>query len=416
MKLPTFDDLVLLPESEALQRHFDGRDWRVLRGVLPFALVISLIGVASTLDEGKPLAFILYLLDLAATVAVFGSRKEPWFEKHYRQIQTAYLLLQDLAWSPVSFGVHRGAGTMGLLPWFFLALRLRPADALLLYGGYWVLSSLPLAALGMGGPTDFSPGRTAAAVVLLACNLAWTRRQKKRFLAEWRREHPRARERLRMREEIETARRVQLSMLPQSPPAVEWLELAAASLPATEVGGDYYDYFPLGPSRMALVIGDVAGHGLASGLLLSGVRSCLYILEDELASPVRVLEQLSPMVRRTTDRRMYVTLLEAVLDREAGTGEHAAPALGTFLDARYEAETRPLSSGDVLVLYTDGLTEARDDAGQEYGRERLVRALDRAGKGAHAPEIREAVLSDLGLFRGNAEPEDDITLVVVRVR
>ena len=437
MKLPTFDDLVLLPESEALQRHFDGRDWRVLRGVLPFALVISLIGVASTLDEGKPLAFILYLLDLAATVAVFGSRKEPWFEKHYRQIQTAYLLLQDLAWSPVSFGVHRGAGTMGLLPWFFLALRLRPADALLLYGGYWVLSSLPLAALGMGGPTDFSPGRTAAAVVLLACNLAWTRRQKKRFLAEWRREHPRARERLRMREEIETARRVQLSMLPQSPPAVEWLELAAASLPATEVGGDYYDYFPLGPSRMALVIGDVAGHGLASGLLLSGVRSCLYILEDELASPVRVLEQLSPMVRRTTDRRMYVTLLEAVLDREAGTLAVAsaghppllrrgsegwedvgkgAPALGTFLDARYEAETRPLSSGDVLVLYTDGLTEARDDAGQEYGRERLVRALDRAGKGAHAPEIREAVLSDLGLFRGNAEPEDDITLVVVRVR
>src|SRR5436305_10654530 len=78
----------------------------------------------------------------------------------------------------------------------------------------------------MGGPTDFSPGRTAAAVVLLACNLAWTRRQKKRFLAELRREHPRARERLRMREEIETARRVQLSMLPQSPPAVEWLELA----------------------------------------------------------------------------------------------------------------------------------------------------------------------------------------------
>jgi sigma-B regulation protein RsbU (phosphoserine phosphatase) len=188
---------------------------------------------------------------------------------------------------------------------------------------------------------------------------------------------------------------------------------------------------------VALVIGDVAGHGLASGLLLSGVRSCLYILEDDLASPVRVLEQLSPMVRRTTDRRMYVTLLEAVLDREAGTLTVAcaghppllrrgsegwedvgkgAPALGTFLDARYEAETRPLSSGDVLVLYTDGLTEARDDAGREYGRDHLVRALDRAGKGARAQEIREAVLSDLGLFRGGAETEDDITLVVVVVR
>ena len=234
----------------------------------------------------------------------------------------------------------------------------------------------------------------------------------------------------------DTARRVQISMLPQAPPALEWLEFAAASLPATEVGGDYYDYFRLAPSQVALVIGDVAGHGLASGLVLSGVRSCLYILEDQLASPARVLERLSPMVRRTTDRRMYVTLLEAVLDREAATLTVAsaghppllrrgsdgwedvgkgAPPLGTFQDAHYEAETRPLSAGDILVLYTDGLLKARDKAGREYGRERLVRALDLAGQGARAAEIREAALSDLALFRGGAETEDDMTLVVVRV-
>ncbi|HEX4966626.1 MAG TPA: PP2C family protein-serine/threonine phosphatase [Thermoanaerobaculia bacterium] len=436
MKIPSLDDLLLLPESEALQRYLDGRNWRILRGTLAIALLVSLFGVAGTLDEGKPLAFSLYLLDLAATIALFASRKEPWFERHFLRLQTAYLLLQNLAWSPLILGVHRGPQMAGLLPWVFLMLRLRFADALLLYGVYWALSSLPLAALGIGVQTRFDGGRTAGAVVLLAFCLIWTRVAKKRFLTQWRRDHHRARERLRMQEEIETARRVQLSMLPQSPPVVEWLELAAASLPATQVGGNYYDYFRLAPSQVALVVGDVAGHGLASGLLLSGVRSCLYILEDQLASPARVLEQLSPMVRRTTDRQMYVTLLAAVLDHEAGSfavasaghppllwrgpagwedlGRPASP-LGTVEDAHYEVETRPSSHGDVLVLYTEGLIKARDAAGRDYGRDRLVRALDRAGKGARAAEIREAVLSDLSLFRGGAETEDDITLVVARV-
>ncbi|HEV7508113.1 MAG TPA: PP2C family protein-serine/threonine phosphatase [Thermoanaerobaculia bacterium] len=436
MKLSTFDDLVLLPESEALPRHFAGRNWRVLRGVLFISLLISLFGLAHTLDQGKPVAFILFLVDFAATVALFGSRKEPWFELHYQRLQTAYLFLQNFAWSPGTFGVRQGAEMAGLLPWFFLSLRVSPADAILLYGGYWVVTCLPLGTLGIGTRTEFAAGPTAFVVCALVLSFVWTRIAKKRFLEKWRREHHRARERLRMREEIDTARRVQMSMLPQKPPAVEWLEFAAASLPATEVGGDYYDYFRLAPSQVALVIGDVAGHGLASGLLLSGVRSCLYILEDQLASPALVLERLSPMVRRTTDRRMYVTLLEAVLDREAATLTVAsaghppllwrgsdgwedvgkgAPPLGTFQDAHYEAETRPLSPGDILVLYTDGLLKLRDDAGREYGRDRLVRALDRAGKGARASEIREAALSDLALFRGGAETEDDMTLVVVRV-
>ncbi len=436
MKILAFDDLVLLDEGEALQRHFAGRNWRTLRGILVIALLVSGFGLAHTLDQGKPVAFVLYLVDFVATVSLFGSRKEPWFEKHYQRLQTAYLFLQDFAWSPGTFGIHHGVEMAGLLPWFFLSLRLAPADALLLYGGYWAVSCLPLAALGIGSRTAFAVGPSVFALCALIASVVWTRISKKRFLGEWRREHHRARERLRMREEIDTARRVQTSMLPQAPPAVEWLEFAAASLPATEVGGDYYDYFRIDPSRVALVIGDVAGHGLASGLLLSGVRSCLYILEDQLDRPALVLERLSPMVRRTTDRRMYVTLLEAVLDREAGTLTVAsaghppllhhggggwedlgkgAPPLGTFQDAHYEAETRPLSTGDILVLYTDGLLKARDQAGHEYGRDRLVRALDRAGKSARATEIREAALSDLALFRGGMETEDDITMVVVRV-
>jgi sigma-B regulation protein RsbU (phosphoserine phosphatase) len=242
-----------------------------------------------------------------------------------------------------------------------------------------------------------------------------------------------------MREEIDYARKIQLSMLPQAPPGVEWLDLAAASLPATEVGGDYYEYFQLGPSRLVLVIGDVAGHGLASGLLLSGVRSCLYLLEEELASPAPVFERLNHMVRRTTDKRTYVTLLCAVLDRAAERLEivsaghppmlcfdsksrqfrevgDGAPPLGTFLQASYEPVHTPLSSGDLLVFYTDGLVEARNVHGQEYGDARLRKALARAADSRTAREIRDAVLGDLSNFKGDHEQLDDITLVVVRVR
>lgn len=245
-----------------------------------------------------------------------------------------------------------------------------------------------------------------------------------------------------MREEIDTARRIQLSMLPQGAPDLRWLEVAAASLPATEVGGDYYEYFRLSPSHLALVIGDVAGHGVASGLLLSGVRSCLYLLEKELDDPLAILERLNPMVRRTTDRRTYVTLLCALLEKDgagdgtvklasaghppalrwcARTGDfdmvgEGAPPLGTFLDARYQLVSRPLHSRDILVFYTDGLLEARNAAGVEYGEARLQRAVARLATSGTAREVRDAVLGDLSNFKGDEEQYDDITIVVLRMR
>jgi phosphoserine phosphatase RsbU/P len=271
-----------------------------------------------------------------------------------------------------------------------------------------------------------------------------TQVEKRRFLLVWRTEHARARERLRMREEIEYARKIQLSMLPQLPPDIGWVELAAASLPATEVGGDYYDYFRLSGAQLALVIGDVSGHGLASGLLLSGVRSCLYLLETELASPVEVLNRLNPMVKKTTDRRTYVTLLCAVLDRaadgsgvtltvasaghppvlcydverktfaEAGEG---APPLGTSLNATYRQHQRELRRGDFLVLYTDGLVETRNAMGQDYGYPRLERVVARAAEGTRSVrEVRDAILGDLSHFKGDVEQADDITVVVARVK
>src|SRR5258708_21328967 len=206
-------------------------------------------------------------------------------------------------------------------PLLLMAFRLRLLEHLVLYGVFWVAEALSWGPTGLvvgggaaaaagtaaggvaaggtaasaAGDHGLAVGWTVAVAGCLVLSGVLTQLDKRRFLAVWRREHARSRERLRMREEIEYARKIQLSMLPQAPPDIGWLDLSAASLPATEVGGDYYDTFRLAPSRLVLVIADVSGHGLASGLLLSGVRSCLYLLEADLASP-QALGPLDPMV------------------------------------------------------------------------------------------------------------------------
>jgi serine phosphatase RsbU (regulator of sigma subunit) len=443
VKAISLDDLVLLPEPVALARHFDARNWRVIRWLLPFLFLMSLGGIAAVIQAEKPLGIFFYGANALLTVAIFAARKEEWFAHHFRRILLAYLLLQFLLWKSwvvrASPGEGASSGFLVFLALLIVFLRLRVPEFLLLYGALGALSYLridPLVEPQGWVRGVFEPGQTIPVVAAFAVALVWTRVERRRFFESFRRESSRSRERIRMREEIGYARRIQLSMLPQRPPAVDWLEVAAVSLPATEVGGDYYDYFVLSPSRVVLVIGDVAGHGVASGLLLSGLRSCLYLLEKDLAEPVRVLARLSPMVRRTTGKRMFVTLLLAVLDREEGTLTVAsaghppllltregrleevgkgAPPLGTFKDARFEAEARPLAPGDLLVLYSDGLVEALDGEGREYGRERLERVVAQVENGRSALSIREAILSDLAAFRGNAESADDVTAVVVRV-
>jgi serine phosphatase RsbU (regulator of sigma subunit) len=443
VKAIPLDDLVLLPEPVALARHFDARNWRVIRWLLPFLLLMSLAALVAVINAGKPWGIVFYGANIAVTLAIFAARKEEWFARHFRRILLSYLLLQFLLWKTwvvrASEPEKASAGFLVFLALLIVLLRLRTSEFLLLYGVLGVLSYLridPLAEPGNWLRGAFDAEAAVPTVFALVVALVWTRITRRRFLESFRRESIRSRERIRMREEIGYARRIQLSMLPQRPPAVDWLDLAAVSLPATEVGGDYYDYFVLSPSRVVLVIGDVAGHGVASGLLLSGLRSCLYLLEKDLADPVRVLTRLSPMVRRTTGKRMFMTLLLAVLDRDEGTLTVApaghppllhgkagrleevgkgAPPLGTFKDARFEAEVRPLVSGDLLVLYSDGLLEALDDRGREYGRERLERVIASVEEGRSALSIREAILSDLSAFRGTAETADDITVVVARV-
>jgi serine phosphatase RsbU (regulator of sigma subunit) len=449
MKAPSIDELVQLPEPLALQRHFDARNYRYFRLVLGLALIFSLAGTGGAAYERRFGFMALSVADLVACVLLVLLRRERFYALYFRQILLGFLVLQAVVIKVVN--LPGDDSTTPFIPAMFalLGFRLRLIEHLMSYVMLWLTAVLPLNATGLPSAEALPGGDALASVsivgaVCLIVSSFITQLEKKRFLGTWRTEHARARERLRMREEIEYARKIQLSMLPQLPPDVGWIELAAASLPATEVGGDYYDYFRLTSLQIALVIGDVSGHGLASGLLLSGVRSCLYLLERDLAAPVDVLDRLNLMVRKTTDRRTYVTLLCAVLDRAAdGSGVtltvasaghppvlhwdsqersfaevgDGAPPLGTLLEAQYQQRQRTLRRGDLLILYTDGLIETRNALGQEYGYERLERTVARAASGTHSVrEIRDSILGDLSHFKGDAEQSDDITVVIARVK
>ncbi|HYG65045.1 MAG TPA: PP2C family protein-serine/threonine phosphatase [Thermoanaerobaculia bacterium] len=438
MRAPSIDDLVLLPEPLALQRHYDAKNYRTFRWLWALTALVSVIGIIAAAKGGMPLRLVLFVLGLVGSVALFGMRQSPLFERHFRQILLSYLAFQ-LVLIKLAPSMDDGFALFAMLMLFF---RFRVTEFLILFGASWITAILPpgwvgLAEAGAPRSEDFAE-LSVMHGIFLGLAVLLTHFERRRFLGGWRREHGRSRERLRMREEIEYARKIQLSMLPQAPPEAGWIELAGASLPATEVGGDYYDYFALSPSRLALVVGDVSGHGLACGLLLSGVRSCLYLMEEDLATPALALQRLNRMVRRTTDRRTYVTLLCALVDREAGTLTVAsaghppvvcfdprsrtlqemgqgAPPLGTFLKAQYQEESRPIARGDLLVFYTDGLTEARNSQGVEYGVERLQKVISHTWD-APVREIRDAVLSDLSRFKGDGEQADDITVVIARLK
>jgi len=446
MNAPTMDELVLLPEGGALQRYFDSLNYRIFLWILGLCGACSLIALAAALGRGETFAPALLGVNVFLSLALFAARQEPFFARFVRQIILAYVLFQLVMPTTLRWG----DGTVSLivlLPLLLIGLRLRAIEYLFLYGATWVATLWKSWAGDRPANVETKPWHlggyeaavTAGLVVFLLLALVLTQRGKRQFLSVYRRESSRHRERQRMREEIDQARRVQLSMLPQKAPELAWLEVAAASLPAAEVGGDYYEFFPLGPDRLAAVIGDVAGHGLGSGLILSGLRSCLFLLEDELIRPVPVFERINRMVRRTTGRRSFVTLACAVLDRNEGVARIAtaghppvlvwskktrsvetvgsgSPPLGTNLPVSFGERLRPIGPGDLLVLYTDGLIEARNAADHEYGEERLIRLVDQIAASSSARDLRDSILGDLANFKGDCEQLDDMTVVVLRWR
>jgi len=242
----------------------------------------------------------------------------------------------------------------------------------------------------------------------------------------------------RLSREFEIASRIQRSLLPRTMPVVPNLAVSARVLPAREVGGDYYDLLPLPDERMIAVIGDVSGKGLPAGMIMLIVRTTLHLLidADPQTNPARLVQALEERLTPQLDAFTFMTFLalrwsgrdrvitwsgaghEHILWRSGQEGKihrirTGGLALGLQRDNFSPREEHKLflSPGDLVVLYTDGVTDCRDASGTAWGLDHLEEAVERHhGQGAES--MVESILSDLDKFRGQVPPTDDRTLVV----
>jgi hypothetical protein len=244
-------------------------------------------------------------------------------------------------------------------------------------------------------------------------------------------------ERERQRVELETAREIQSSILPDLPPQLAGVELAHVYQPATEVGGDFYDVLALEDGRLAVAVGDVAGHGVSSGLVMSMVKSALAVQVTFDPDVARVLGTLNRMVYQSARRRMLTTLSYALVDPAAGTLVYASAGhifpyrvsaqgraheleageypLGVRASYLPTVRTERLAPGDYVVLLSDGVVEAAPEGSDEpYGFKRLAASLERHAGGS-AQALLRGVLRDLDGFTAGAPRLDDVTVLVLKL-
>lgn len=240
-----------------------------------------------------------------------------------------------------------------------------------------------------------------------------------------------------LQSDVLQARRVQEGLYPQHPPEVSGLDLVGMSRPADHASGDCYDFIPTPDGRVAAVVGDVSGHGLAAALLVASTRAYLRASLEEQRDPGRVLERVNRLLSGDISEERFVTLSLALLDPATGALECAVaghpasylldPAgrvkatfanrslpLGILPDTSYPtARGVTMEAGDVLIMVSDGLLETCSPDGEPFGLGRALGALF-AERRRSARAIVEALFQALDGFRRGTPPRDDVTAVVVK--
>jgi serine phosphatase RsbU (regulator of sigma subunit) len=249
-------------------------------------------------------------------------------------------------------------------------------------------------------------------------------------------------EKERLEEELRIARQIQMSLLPaQGLVTPSGVRIAALCLPAAEVGGDYYDLLPLGETRMGVLVADVSGKGTSAALYMAELKGLVLSLSRIYESPAKLLCEANRILAANMDSRSFVTMTYAVVDTAARRMRYAraghnplihfqartgltrvlTPAgLGLGLDPgdRFdkilEEDEVPLDAGDFFLFFTDGLSEAMNPGAELFGEGRLRRILEASGR-LTSEELKERILEEVRRFVGDADPHDDMTLVVLKV-
>lgn len=466
-----FDRYLEHSKDEAYKLHQDEKNYSALRKfILIFTIVIGFI-IITTLFDGE------IEFDSYSTFIIFGISlfvriffKKIFSVKNIRNriyalVIAALLLfmlsdiLQNVIESrePVKTVVEqtekksknvtvtlddKKSDTNNIIIFFALSLlffRFKRSDIIRLYALVFGLPALSeLIFFRNINLLDILPGIITASICFLIAYASEDKKQKK-FSNDYNLYYKRHYETIRMKKELDYAREIQLSMLPESTKTIGDLSIAGTSLPANEVGGDYYDYFKISDSKTGIFICDVSGHGVASALLLSGLRSCMHLILEDTSNPREVFVKLNKMIRRTQNRKMFVTAVFAVIDSlenkctlfnaghlppykiSAGSDElfkikrHGITLGAVDAFASLDEDnlvTFDFNKGDKLLLYTDGIIEAMDNSRNEYGFEKFENYLYR-NTGSSPSELLDGLINDVNQFTDNAEQIDDISILVL---
>jgi len=257
-----------------------------------------------------------------------------------------------------------------------------------------------------------------------------------------------AAEKKRLEEELRIAHEIQMSLLPQGPLVMAGLSVTAICVPAREVGGDYYDFLPLGRHRVGVLIADVSGKGTSAALYMAELKGLVLSLSEIHTSPRSMLIALNRLIANHLDARSFITMTYAVVDVGARTLTYAraghtplihVPGVcagggarevrilvpdgmvvglkldnGEMFERHLVEETIPLQPGDLYLLFTDGISEAMNARDDLFGESRLGHLIETH---AHLPseELRERVLREIAAFVGDAPQHDDMTMILLKI-
>ena len=242
-----------------------------------------------------------------------------------------------------------------------------------------------------------------------------------------------ATEKARMERELQLAAEIQRALLPEALQSGPHFDVAASSIPCRSIGGDFFDYFNLANGRFGFTLGDVAGKGPPAALLTAMIQGAFAAQVTSTESPAALMAHINRTLIRRAIQSRFVTVMYGVLDADgrltysnAGhnppilVGRHGVQRLetgglilGLFPHATYEEETLQLEDGDTLVVFSDGVTEALNGAGDEFGEERLLPCIDEH-RGCPTDVLLDKILATVRTFAASAAQNDDVTALVLR--
>ena len=243
--------------------------------------------------------------------------------------------------------------------------------------------------------------------------------------------------RARLETEVAVARRIQQSLQPSTAFKTDWCEAAGITVPATEVGGDYFDMIKISDNEAVIVIADVSGHGVGAGILSAMTKSALHTELHHTTVPAELMFNLNNAVYQVTDKKMFVSFAYLLLDKRTMTAHVATAghppifliqksdgaiieirtpnlALAVQVSTQYTERAVHVNHGDVLILYTDGITEAMNDKGEQFGADRLKELISNTERGS-SEALSNSIMASVRTFAIKKEFADDATIVVVRV-